>query len=120
MTGARGRRPLACHHGAGHAIARWQLEFHRDDVVVLALDEVRAGVTLADRRGREHRAEGLLNGYDIVIPLARATVGSRAEPDRTWFARQAERRTEMAVALGEIVQTASGGSRRLPSAPASI
>ncbi len=97
MTRTRGRRPLACHHEAGHAVARWWLGFHSDDVAVLTLDEVRAGEMLADRRGREYRCEGLLNGYDISIPLARETLSGRVEPDRTWFARQVERRTEMAL-----------------------
>ncbi len=97
MTYAHGRRPLACHHEAGHAVARWWLGFHVDDVAVLSVEEVRAGEMLADRRGREHRCEGLLNGYDISIPLARETLSGRVEPDRTWFARQAERRTEMAL-----------------------
>ena len=82
----RGRRPLACHHEAGHAVSRWWLGCHIDDVTVLTAEEVLAGVTLFDRRGHEHRAEGLLNGCDIQIPLARETVDSRVEPDRTWFA----------------------------------
>ena len=46
MIRTRGRRPLTCHHEAGHAVARWWLGFHLDDATVLSVEEVRAGVTL--------------------------------------------------------------------------
>lgn len=38
MIHTRGRRPLACHHEAGHALAHWWLGFHVDASAVLILD----------------------------------------------------------------------------------
>ena len=63
-----GRRPLTCHHEAGHAVARWWLGHLSDEAVVLTVAEVRAGVTIPGRRGRQQHAEGAVNGYDLVEP----------------------------------------------------
>ena len=97
MTRSRGRRLLTCHHEAGHAVARWWLGFHSDDVVVLTVDELRAGVVVMDRRGNEHHCEGHAGGYDIHMPMARAMVARMApdDPERPWFIGQATRRAEM-------------------------
>ena len=99
MIRTRGRRPLTCHHEAGHAVARWWLGFHTDDVAVLTVDEVRGGAMLPDRRGREHRCEGLANGYDIHFPHAREQVcGSWDSADhRASFILSAGRRADMAL-----------------------
>ena len=55
MIRTRGRRPLTCHHEPGHAVARWWVGFHSDDVAVLAVEKVRAGETLPDRKSRPQR-----------------------------------------------------------------
>ncbi len=71
MIKTRGRRPLTCHHEAGHAVARWWLGHLADQAVVLTMDEVRAGVTIPGRRGREQQSEGSVVGYDLVEPHMR-------------------------------------------------
>ncbi len=53
MIRTKGRRRLACYHEAGHALARWWMGFHTENVVVLTVEQVRAGVTVLDRRDRE-------------------------------------------------------------------
>ena len=95
----RGRRPLACHHEAGHAVARWWLGFHSDDVVVLTIDEAQAGVVVVDRKGNSHRCEGHAGGYDIHMPMMRErlTVMPADDPYRDDFTARAARRTEMAL-----------------------
>ena len=99
MIRTHGRRPLTCHHEAGHAVARWWLGFRTDDVAVLTVDAVLAGETLADRRGRAQRCEGLVNGYDIHIPTAREQMAGLWDSvaHRANFVSQASRRAEMAI-----------------------
>ncbi len=97
MIRTKGRRRLACYHEAGHALARWWMGFHTENVVVLTVEQVRAGVTVLDRRDREHAVEGMVNGYDIHMPLAREMVAGARDADRAWLSRQVEVRTDMAL-----------------------
>lgn len=62
----KGRRRLACHHEAGHALARWYFGHLTDRVVVLTVEQVLAGETIEDGRGRKRQCEGLCEGYDII------------------------------------------------------
>lgn len=66
MIRTKGRRRLACHHEAGHALARWFFGHLTDRVVVLTVEQVLAGETIKDDRGREICCEGLCEGYDIL------------------------------------------------------
>ncbi|MBV8613946.1 MAG: hypothetical protein JOY66_09280 [Acetobacteraceae bacterium] len=45
------RRPLACHHEAGHALARWYFGHAFDRVVVLSTGQVAGGHRLREGRG---------------------------------------------------------------------
>ncbi len=62
----KGRRRLVCHHEAGHALARWYFGHLTDRVTVLTAEQVRAGETIEDERGRRVPCEGLCEGYDII------------------------------------------------------
>lgn len=68
MIRARGRRMLTCHHEAGHALVRWYFGHRTDRIVVLSVEDVRAGVTVENRRGQPVRCEGMVDGYDICQP----------------------------------------------------
>ena len=61
----RGRRRLACHHEAGHALARWAFGHRLDSVTVLSVDELLAGVRIEDGAGRQLLCEGHVDAYDI-------------------------------------------------------
>lgn len=63
---SKGRRPLACYHEAGHALARWYFGHSCDRAVVLTAEEVRAGKKVENGRGVLVQCEGLLDGYDIL------------------------------------------------------
>lgn len=65
MIRATGRRPLTCHHEAGHALVRWYFGHMTDRAVVLTVEEVRAGLQVENRRGVMVACEGLVDGYDI-------------------------------------------------------
>ncbi len=67
----RGRRMLACHHEAGHALARWYFGHYLDRVVVLTVEEVLQGVKVVTDRGREMQVEGAALGYGIAPSLSR-------------------------------------------------
>lgn len=66
MIRTKGRRRLTCHHEAGHALARWFFGHMTDRVVVLTVEQVRAGEAIEDGRGRKIQCEGLCEGYDIL------------------------------------------------------
>lgn len=59
------RRPLTCHHEAGHALVRWFFGYHTDRAVVQTVEALLAGKRVRDRRGRLVSCEGLVTGYDI-------------------------------------------------------
>lgn len=61
----KGRRRLTCHHEAGHALVRWYFGHRTDRAVVLAVEEVRAGVRVENRRGNFVECEGMIDAYDI-------------------------------------------------------
>lgn len=63
---AKGRRPLACHHEAGHALARWYFGHSTDRAVVLTVEEVLGGKKVENRRGVLIQCEGLVDAYDII------------------------------------------------------
>lgn len=65
MIRAKGRRPLTCHHEAGHALVRWYFGYGTDRAMVQTYEEYRAGKRVRDRRGRLVTCEGLVTGYDI-------------------------------------------------------
>jgi hypothetical protein len=65
MTRIKGRRPLTCHHEAGHALARWYFGYSTDRAVVLTVEEVIDGVQVENRRGALVTCEGLVDGHDI-------------------------------------------------------
>lgn len=60
-----GRRRLACHHEAGHALVRWYFGHRTDRAVVLTAEEVRAGARVENRKGGLVLCEGVVEGYDI-------------------------------------------------------
>lgn len=59
------RRPMTCHHEAGHALARWYFGHRTDHAVVFTPAEVWAGVQIETRRGWHSTCEGIVDGYDI-------------------------------------------------------
>lgn len=98
MTRTRGPRPLACHHEAGHAVARWWLGFRSDDATVLSLEQVRSGAGIEDREGEEHLdAEGMVNGPPIAFVLGRTQLDGLDGAERDWMERQGVRRVDMAL-----------------------
>ena len=76
MIRTTGRRPLTCHHEAGHALVRWYFGHRTDRAVVLTVEEVCAGRQVENRRGVMVACEGLVDGYDIST-LPRQIVRSR-------------------------------------------
>lgn len=102
MIRTRGRRRSTCHHEAGHALARWWLGFDTDSAAVLSVEEVKAGVGLADRRGKmKYDLEGMVCGYAIHLPFARQIVDDAAtDPGaRAMVARTAPIRAEMSLVM---------------------
>ena len=66
MIRTKGRRPLTCHHEAGHALARWYFGHRMDRAVVLTVEEVRAGAQMENRRGVPViGCEGMVDAYSI-------------------------------------------------------
>lgn len=65
MIRTKGRRRLACHHEAGHALVRWFFGHRTDRAVVLTVEEVLAGVKVENRKGIAVECEGVVEGYDI-------------------------------------------------------
>lgn len=66
MIRTKGRRPLTCHHEAGHALARWYFGHRMDRAVVLTVEEVRAGAQMENRRGIPViGCEGMVDAYSI-------------------------------------------------------
>lgn len=65
MIRATGRRPLTCHHEAGHALVRWYFGHMTDRAVVLTVEEVRAGRRVENCKGGLVACEGVVEGYDI-------------------------------------------------------
>lgn len=66
MIRTKGRRPLTCHHEAGHALARWYFGHRMDRAVVLSVEEVRAGAQMENRRGVPViGCEGMVDAYSI-------------------------------------------------------
>ena len=65
MIRTKGRRPLTCHHEAGHALVRWYFGYDTDRAVVLTVEEVRAGQQVENRRGVLVTYEGMVDAYDI-------------------------------------------------------
>lgn len=75
MVRSENRRRLTCHHEAGHALVRWYFGHGIDRVVVLTVNEVRAGVAVENRKGIEVQCEGICEGYDILgYPFGPMTV----------------------------------------------
>ncbi len=97
---AEGRRPLTCYHEAGHCLARWFFGHHADRVVVLTVEEVRAGAWPVDRKGRATECEGVVEGYDLgpnpFLP-ARGLDPDTAEQDRCAYERSLAIGTDMAL-----------------------
>lgn len=80
MLRTRGRRPLTCHHEAGHALVRWFFGYHTDRVVVQTVEAVLAGRRIRDSRGRLVSCEGMVIGYDICgYPFGRLKVAGTPE-----------------------------------------
>jgi hypothetical protein len=75
-----GRRPLACHHEAGHALARWCFGHAFDRVVVLSTEQVAGGHRLREGRGgrAEELVEGRLEGHSL------GPAAPRAAYERLW------------------------------------
>ncbi len=113
MICTRGRRRLTCHHEAGHALARWWLGFYTYSAAVLSVEEVQAGVGLADERGSmRYGLEGLVCGSGIHLPFAREIVDDATDTSdaaRALINRTAPIRVEMALVVmyaGAFAQTA--------------
>lgn len=80
MARTKGRRPLTCHHEAGHALVRWSFGYHTDRAVVQTVEAVLAGKRVRDRRGRLVTCEGIVTGYDICgWPFGRLKISGNAE-----------------------------------------
>jgi hypothetical protein len=62
---AVGRRPLTCHHEAGHALARWRFGHATHRVVVQTRAAFEAGVGIRNHRGDLIHCEGMVEGYEI-------------------------------------------------------
>lgn len=66
MIRTKGRRPLTCHHEAGHALVRWYFGYDTDRAIVLTAEDVRAGVQMENRRGIPVvGCEGMVDAYSI-------------------------------------------------------
>ena len=66
MIRSKGRRPLTCHHEAGHALARWYFGHRINRAIVLTVEQVRAGVQMENRRGIPVvGCEGMVDAYSI-------------------------------------------------------
>jgi hypothetical protein len=83
MIRTKGRRRLTCFHEAGHCLARWYFGYPIERVVVLTVEQVRAGVRIRNPRGELVTCEGMVvaNSIDRGLPpktsrISRAT-GSR-------------------------------------------
>ena len=78
-----GRRPLTCHHEAGHCLARWWFGHFFDRVLVLTTEQVAQGVQHMNRRGVPVTdAEGFMHGYDLAPALTPAMLdGMGGEPE---------------------------------------
>jgi hypothetical protein len=90
MARVKGRRRITCFHEAGHCLARWYFGYSFDRVVVLTVEEVRAGVEPLNRRDIPVRGcEGMIDGYDIDNPAMTRNTVARSEPAelRSWLAR---------------------------------
>lgn len=85
MIRAKGRRPLTCHHEAGHALVRWYFGHQTDRAIVLTVEQVRAGVRLENRRGVPVvGCEGMVDAYSICgYPYgpARVQIDPEAAPE---------------------------------------
>lgn len=83
----KGRRRKACHHEAGHVLARWFFGFEIDSAEVQTVEDVLAGRCLRTDRGRLLACEGLVSGADILPwPFGPRSAGGdtqeQAEDDR--------------------------------------
>ena len=85
MIRTKGRRPLTCHHEAGHALVRWYFGHRTDRAIVLTVEQVRAGVQLENRRGIPViGCEGMVDAYSICgYPYgpARVKIAPEAAPE---------------------------------------
>lgn len=88
MIRGKGRRPLTCHHEAGHALARWFFGYGTDRAVVQTFEAFRAGKQVRDRRGRLVTCEGLVTGYDIHgHPWGRLELSNGTPDQQAWLDR---------------------------------
>lgn len=108
----RGRRRLTCVHEAGHCLARWFFGFHIDDAAVLSAEQVMAGETLPDRRDRQIRCEGIVNGHDIHFTLG-PDIGMGGI-DKAAYLRNGQRRAEIALVELMAGMAAEARYRRRP------
>ena len=66
MIRTTGRRPLTCHHEAGHALVRWYFGHRTDRAIVLTVEQVLAVVQLEYRLGVPVvGCEGMVDAYSI-------------------------------------------------------
>lgn len=88
MIHTKGRRPLTCHHEAGHALARWFFGYDTNRAVVQTFEAFLAGKRVRDRRGRLVICEGLVTGYDIHgHPWGRLKLSNGTSEEQAWLDR---------------------------------
>ncbi|WP_157914160.1 hypothetical protein [Methylorubrum populi] len=98
MVRTKGRRRLACHHEAGHALTRWYFGHRTDRALVLTVEEVRARKVVKNRKGvRIVGCEGIVEGYDLhSYPYGLPRIeGSPEEQERFKYLRAITRDMEL-------------------------
>jgi hypothetical protein len=94
----QGRRPPACHHEAGHVLARWWFGFKTDGAKVFSMGQMRSRVAAADwSGGKRSYSEGIVKGPAVSFALGRAALDGLEGNDLARMAGEGVRRAEMAL-----------------------